>query len=192
MAYASYLGSTTRYSSAALAILLNVGVLFALAVVISTVKIPPPPHILHIRPIPEPPVEQPNDIVEPTIKTVPILEPELKPLSFESSESGSNAIHDARWPRSDSRHPNSRPEYPRTSILLREEGTVVLAVLVDVDGRVTDARIEDSSGYARLDDSALRAALSGYRYLPGRNNGAPTPMWLKIRIVFRLDESGTY
>jgi protein TonB len=60
--------------------------------------------------------------------------------------------------------------YPQLSRRLGESGTVVLRVELDEQGNVTDARVSNSSGFARLDDAAV-AAVRGWRCTPASRNG---------------------
>ncbi|SEP86234.1 outer membrane transport energization protein TonB (TC 2.C.1.1.1) [Solimonas aquatica] len=76
------------------------------------------------------------------------------------------------------------PEYPSISQRLNETGSVVLQLLVGVDGRVSDAKIENSSGYPRLDEAAKRA-LSLCKFTPGTENGQAVPMWAQLKYTFR-------
>jgi protein TonB len=77
------------------------------------------------------------------------------------------------------------PEYPSASQRLGEHGTVVLAMLVGADGKVTESKVEKSSGYPRLDEAA-RVALSRCRFTPGTSNGVPEPAWAPIKYVWKL------
>ncbi len=54
------------------------------------------------------------------------------------------------------------PAYPERSKRLRETGTVVIKVLINLDGRVESSQLEQSSGFARLDNAAL-AAVKGWQ-----------------------------
>ena len=50
------------------------------------------------------------------------------------------------------------PTYPRVSQRKREEGDVVLRLVIDTKGRVTLVELAESSGYRRLDQAAMSAA----------------------------------
>ncbi len=76
------------------------------------------------------------------------------------------------------------PDYPALSQRLGEEGIVTLSLLVGVDGRVIDSRIEQSSGYPRLDESAV-VGLSRCLFTPGTVNGKPEASWARIRYDFQ-------
>jgi len=49
------------------------------------------------------------------------------------------------------------PAYPERSKRFRETGTVVIRVQLNLDGRVESSQLEQSSGFARLDNAALSA-----------------------------------
>jgi protein TonB len=82
---------------------------------------------------------------------------------------------------------NPPPDYPPLSRLRQETGTVVVRVLIGVDGRAQRARVAQSSGYARLDDTALLTARDRWRYRPGTRAGVPEAMWFDVPIRFMLD-----
>lgn len=81
---------------------------------------------------------------------------------------------------------NPKPAYPPLSRRLREEGKVVLRVLIDTDGSAARAEIRSSSGYERLDQAALQTVLR-WRYVPARRNGLPEAMWFNVPINFVLE-----
>lgn len=76
------------------------------------------------------------------------------------------------------------PEYPASSARLGETGRVVLELLVGVDGKVIDSKVETSSGFPRLDEAA-RNALSLCKFKPGTADGQPEQTWAKIAYVFK-------
>jgi protein TonB len=75
------------------------------------------------------------------------------------------------------------PEYPAMSARMGESGTVVLQLLVNVDGKVTASKVEQSSGYPRLDQAA-RDALSLCQFVPGTVDGKPEQAWGRISYAF--------
>lgn len=91
-------------------------------------------------------------------------------------------------PRSNPRRPNAGAEeiYPAMSKRLGEEGTVVLLLTVADNGRVTDAKIDQTSGFERLDEAAAREAVRSWRFLPGTRNGKPEAMQMRIKVTFSL------
>lgn len=91
-------------------------------------------------------------------------------------------------PRTNPRRPNAGAEeiYPAMSKRLGEEGTVVLLLSVNADGRVTEAKVDQTSGFDRLDEAASREAVRSWRFLPGTRNGKPEAMQLRIKVTFSL------
>jgi len=75
------------------------------------------------------------------------------------------------------------PVYPMTSKRLREEGRVVVLVEINTQGLVERASIAQSSGYNRLDDSALAAARKA-RLKPLTRNGVAYPAKAKLPFDF--------
>jgi periplasmic protein TonB len=88
-------------------------------------------------------------------------------------------------PEVDPRIGLSEPAYPASEIRLEHEGTVLLSVHVLANGRVGDVRLDQSSGWPKLDDSALREARR-WRFKPGMQNGVAAPMWKQVPITFQL------
>ncbi len=82
---------------------------------------------------------------------------------------------------------NPKPPYPAISKRLGEVGRVVVRVYVGVDGRATEARVQRSSGFDRLDQLALETARDRWRYVPGTRNGVPEAAWLNVPIEFSLE-----
>ncbi len=63
--------------------------------------------------------------------------------------------------------------------------TVVCRLLLDAEGRVTDAKIYRSRmDLAAFEDAALDAARK-YRFTPGRLAGKPVPVWINWSVTFR-------
>lgn len=58
------------------------------------------------------------------------------------------------------------PPYPREAERRRLQGTVVLRVLVDVDGTPLDVLVHSSSGHRALDDAARKFVLAKWRFRP--------------------------
>jgi TonB family protein len=84
-------------------------------------------------------------------------------------------------------HP--QPEYPRLARFRGQEGIVLLAAEVRRDGTVGQLRVEKSSGYALLDQSALNSVRK-WKFSLGKKMGAPATIWVDIPIRFALqDES---
>jgi periplasmic protein TonB len=88
-------------------------------------------------------------------------------------------------PKTDPRK-NYQPDYPSASRRLGEEGSVVLQLFVNEEGKVTEAKVQTSSGFPRLDEAAVKDALRRWKFTPGTENGKPKAMWHQLKITFRL------
>jgi periplasmic protein TonB len=93
-------------------------------------------------------------------------------------------------PAIDPRTGLSEPLYPASEIRAEHTGTVLLSVYVLTNGRVGEVRLDQTSGYRKLDESALREARR-WRFQPGMQDGVPTAMWKQVPITFRLQGAGS-
>jgi protein TonB len=80
---------------------------------------------------------------------------------------------------------NPPPNYPRIARRKGYEGTVVLEVLVNPEGKVDDCRILSSCGYSILDKAAMRS-VRNWRFEPGMRRDKKVEMWVKVPIKFQL------
>jgi len=81
---------------------------------------------------------------------------------------------------------NPRPPYPPLSKRLGEQGKVVVRVYIEVDGTASRAEVRQSSGFERLDQTALQT-VQRWRYVPGKRAGVPEAMWFNVPISFVLE-----
>lgn len=80
----------------------------------------------------------------------------------------------------------AKPEYPLSSLRNQEEGTVNLAMLIGVDGKVLEAKVEKSSGSKALDRAAI-AGLSLCKFTSGSIDGTPEKSWAKLQYVWSIN-----
>ena len=151
------------------------------------------------RPVPAPPPKP-----EYQLQFTPSLPSDPPPLLGEFVE-GTSAIHldpvapvrpqpvaDAPAkpvvvpPHVDAKRGLSEPAYPAPDVRQGNQGTVTLSVYVLADGTVGDVRLLMTSGFPRLDASALAEA-SRWRFNPGTEDGKPAAMWKQLPIRFRLE-----
>jgi protein TonB len=90
-------------------------------------------------------------------------------------------------PQGDSRYPLTEPEYPTPEIRMGHEGTVWLTIEILPNGRVGAVRIDQTSGFARLDDAAVREARK-WRMKPGTQDGIAIAMYKRVPVTFRLKD----
>jgi periplasmic protein TonB len=55
--------------------------------------------------------------------------------------------------------------------------------LIDEEGVVAEAQVEQASGHQALDQAAVRVARQ-FRFSPALNRGEPVPVWVQIPIRF--------
>lgn len=191
----------------ALIVLLHAGFFWALTNGVSF-YIVAPPDPGPITPVPFEPVIQPRPVVppEPTDIRPGTVDPQPMPNEIDYRENRQEQAPDAGprvdpqpqqvlegpgsgpliiEPALDPRYPFTEPEYPVSEIRQGHEGTVLLALEIRPDGRVGNVRLERSSGYAKLDDAALKEARK-WRMKPGTRDGRAMPMWKKVPIKFQL------
>jgi protein TonB len=162
-------------------------------------KLTPPPKtpqpVLTPPPTPQPPApatpEPPAVLAAPTAApTAPAVQaappappppappapppPPAAPAKVEMPSSKADYLH------------NPPPDYPRMSKRLGEQGKVVLKVLIGTDGTPQKVELVTSSGFERLDKSALDAAMR-WRYVPGKRGGVAEAMWYQVPIQFTLE-----
>lgn len=75
--------------------------------------------------------------------------------------------------------------YPPQSRLRREQGRVVVKVLIGVDGRAQQTEVLTSSGYPRLDQAALASVRAG-RFRPAQRGDAAQAAWYQVPVRFDL------
>ena len=77
------------------------------------------------------------------------------------------------------------PVYPRSARRKGREGRVTLDVCVSPEGKVVDATVVVSSGFADLDHSALDAASSA-RFAPATQDDTPIEGCVRLTFDFKL------
>lgn len=80
---------------------------------------------------------------------------------------------------------NPAPSYPPLSTRAREEGRVLLHVLVEASGLAARVEVRTSSGFERLDRSAM-AAVKRWKFVPAKQGSEPVAAWVLVPIVFSL------
>ncbi|MES2676514.1 MAG: energy transducer TonB [Pseudomonadota bacterium] len=83
----------------------------------------------------------------------------------------------------------SRPEYPSASIRLGEEGSVGLQLYLNEEGRVTEAKVAASSGFERLDESAVKHAQRSWKFIPCMQGDKPVACWHTIKFTFKIEDA---
>jgi TonB family protein len=91
-----------------------------------------------------------------------------------------------RPPRTNMSAVISDADYPREAIGRNESGTVVIRLMVEIDGRISDCSVVLSSGHPQLDDRSCSVALRrarGYPAIGPDGNPVASPMTSGVRWV---------
>jgi protein TonB len=78
------------------------------------------------------------------------------------------------------------PVYPGESKLAGEQGSTILQVLVDERGNASEVRVVRSSGFARLDASAV-TAVEQWKFAPQTKGTTPVAAWGEMELRFNLN-----
>ncbi len=129
---------------------------------------------LPIAPAIEIPVESPPVTTQIVARSMPIA-----PRPTPRADAAPKLISAVEYVR----EPN--PRYPPQSRRLREQGLVVLRVLIDENGQACKIEIESSSGHSRL-DLAAKEAVAAAAFRPYVEDGEPRRALVLVPIEFSL------
>lgn len=99
-----------------------------------------------------------------------------KPSFIAKSDVGTHPVYES----------NPTPTYPVRARELGQQGTVILLLLINVDGYVDKAKVSKSSGYTLLDKSALITVERKWQFIPGTLNGKPVASWVRVPVKFNI------
>jgi protein TonB len=166
------------------------------------------PKVSKPNPNPAPPEQTVQDIPQTTVKPTAtsvekVVVSETSTINStiaknsNSSDSPSHQKTTSTAPPSDSssdkaastesRSGCSAPTYPEESALNGDQGTTTLALLIGENGKVLDAKIDRSSGFADL-DRAAKKALSLCTFQPATRQGQLQQSWAKLSWKWQLKD----
>lgn len=194
------IASPRRYVSLALVAALHVVVIWAFASGFAAAVVKKGVDELKTEVVKEAPPDQPKappppppDLAKPPPPFVP--PPDINIASEAPSTTAISSVQSRRPappppakivpPRAYGRT-HTTPEYPPISRRLGEQGTVLLKIVIDANGDVTDASVEKSSGYSRLDSAAVSWVKRHWRYHPATQNGKPIAITTRAKVRFDL------
>ena len=76
------------------------------------------------------------------------------------------------------------PPYSEEARKAKYQGTVIVLIVIDAQGNVTDSRIVKPLGLG-LDEKALET-ITTWKFKPGMRNGTPVPVRMMVEVSFRL------
>jgi protein TonB len=144
---------------------------------------PPPPDF---KP---PPVAPPPQLDIPVVQGPPsetaIAVPKEAPKPVEQPKPQPPPVTAAKFA------PGARPgdscPYPSASRRLGEAGSVILLLYVSKDGRVSETKVENSSGFQRLDEAAS-SCMKRVKFVPSTVGGQPVDSWQRIKWTWKLED----
>ena len=136
------------------------------------------------EPPPEAKLEKP---LPPEVGEVRFPEPKEHPniQTFEQSNISQPAPRQARLDAPPRPKRNIKPDYPKGARQRGEQGDVVLEICVNAEGAVDAVSVATSSGFAELDEAAVRAAKAA-RFSPARSGRDPVASTARLKLQFKL------
>ncbi len=135
------------------------------------------PQRIDIRPQVAPPIAVDQGTLQATAIEPVAVDSSQSEVSMDAAPLAGAQLRYARAPA---------PAYPRAEARAGIEGTVLLKVLVDVDGSPLEVSLERSSGNRSLDTQARNQVLRHWRFEPAMRNGRPVQAYGLVPIHFSL------
>ncbi len=158
------------------------------------VVLPPPPPPTDLIPFPDTPLAPPAG-VRSTPVSPPVVAPTSEGLTAAPPVTAPTAVPvnaspvapTTAIPVEASLAYRSAPlRFPTRALQQRMHGTVLLRVLVDETGKPLQVTVENGSGYALLDRSAVSQVLAGWRFQPAMIDGKAVRAWARVPVSFEL------
>ncbi|WP_137971001.1 energy transducer TonB [Pseudomonas sp. F(2018)] len=156
---------------------------------------PPPPVVEELAvkppPKPEPPKPQPP---KPKPKPKPVPKPVEPPPQPPKAETPPAPQPPKPAPAPVETPPsanaaylkNPAPEYPSLAQRRGWEGTVLLRVHVQANGKPSEIQVQKSSGREALDEAAIRA-VKRWSFVPAKRGDQTIAGWVTVPLAFRLN-----
>lgn len=140
-----------------------------------TVAVTPPVHVPVVQHVSPPVIDAPATL-EPSHNSQPVSPPPVAPPQTTAPGLVSLAYRAAPL------------RFPVQAMRLHMQGTVMLRVLVDENGKPIDVVVDQSSGYPLLDKSAREQVLSGWQFQPAVVGGHAVKAWARVPVSFILQD----
>ena len=145
------------------------------------------------RAVPSPPQEEtpPEVKLEKPIRRelgeIKLPEPKLNQTIKQSEQSNNSPVapRQARLDAPPKPKRNIKPDYPKGARQRGEQGDVVLEIRVNAEGTVDDVKVATSSGFAELDEAAVKAARSA-KFSPARSGRESVASTARLKLQFKL------
>jgi len=135
-----------------------------------------------VQPLTRPVVRQCEESGVPLLKVHRVREVmQPKAVSFQKATSASKGALQAQPDKLS----NEPPDYPEDARVAREQGVVMLRVRVTAGGEAATVSIQQSSGYLRLDQAALRA-VRRWKFHPALAGDEAVASEVEVPVRFKL------
>jgi protein TonB len=152
-------------------------------------KPPPPPPETKVEPPPivaPPPIVQVAPTVAPPIVSVPVAPP---PVIHQAAPPAPPppAVSRRGEPRGNPGSWVTPEDYPSSDLRAENQGTTSFELSVNGDGRATDCKVTNSSGFSSLDQRACQMLMRRARFRPQLDgNGNPMPFTYRNRVRWQI------
>jgi len=145
---------------------------------------PPPPPDFKPPPVQTPIVDLPIVACPPPVNAIVQKAEPAKPV--EQPKAAPPPITQARIAKGSNLGEACSSYYPSASRRLSEEGSVVLLVYVAPNGRVSETKVETSSGIQRLDEAAEKCVRAQGKFEPQKVGNDAVGSWQRMKWTWRL------
>lgn len=135
------------------------------------------------RPQVKKPVPEPVQAAEKVVERPSVEEMQAAALQQEETSNRNAALTE---PVAAAYLKNPPPVYPRAALRRKEQGTVMVAVLVDTDGLPLRVSLDRSSGHETLDSAALEAVRK-WKFVPARRGSELVEASVVVPVEFRIN-----
>ena len=122
---------------------------------------------------------------EDLVKKAPAKDNRTIEQSEQSNNSPATAPRQAKLDAPPRPKRNIKPDYPKGARQRGEQGDVILEIRVNAEGTVDDVKVSTSSGFAELDEAAVRAARAA-KFSPARSGRDPVASTARLKLQFKL------
>jgi protein TonB len=145
---------------------------------------PPPPPDFKPPPVQPPPSLDLPVVRGPPIPTAIALPKAEPPKAVEKA--APPPITQARIAKGSNLGEACSSYYPSASRRLSEEGSVVLLIYIAPNGRVSETKVETSSGIQRLDEAAEKCVKAQGKFEPSHVGNEAVGSWQRMKWTWRL------
>lgn len=175
----------------------HAAILYGLLSTLGFKVLPPPPHDLIATLLPDtpketlPPPPPLPDFAPPPVALAPVIDipieivPSTTAITVPQAPVEQTAVVDQTGARA-LLATHTTPDYPPVSRRLGEQGTLRLKLVITPQGTVGDATVESSSGYKRLDDTAVQWVKAHWRYQPAFQGTKAVTYVTQAVVTFKL------